>query len=167
MRMGWRSIGFVGLAAVAIVLSAYQGAAVPPDSVITHDPGSQGWGYHGGSSSQGYSPIQPIRFPHPKHVKLLGMNCVYCHFSANKAADVGMPAVSTCMGCHLVVATQKPEIKKLTEYWNKKEPIPWVRIHKVPEYVHFPHMRHINVGVTCQTCHGQVQEMYQVYQLPP
>jgi hypothetical protein len=164
MRMGWRSIGFVGLAAVALVLSAYQGAAVPPDSVITHDPGSQGWGYHGGSSSQGYSPIQPIRFPHPKHVKLLGMNCVYCHFSANKAADVGMPAVSTCMGCHLVVATQKPEIKKLTEYWNKKEPVPWVRIHKVPEYVHFPHMRHVNAGVTCQTCHGQVQEMYQVYQ---
>jgi hypothetical protein len=163
MQMGWRGIGFVGLGAIAIVLSAYQGA-IAPDSVVTHDPGPQGWGYHGGSSSQGYSPVQPIRFPHPKHVKLLGMNCVYCHFSANKAQDVGMPAVSTCMGCHLIVATQKPEIKKLTEYWNKKEPVPWIRIHKVPEYVHFPHMRHINAGVTCQTCHGQIQEMYQVYQ---
>jgi hypothetical protein len=25
-------------------------------------------------------------------------------------------------------------------------------------------MRHVNAGVTCQTCHGQIQEMYQVYQ---
>src|SRR4029079_9643152 len=39
-----------------------------------------------------------------------------------------------------------------------------VRIHKVPEYVHFPHMRHVSAGVTCQTCHGKIQEMPQVYQ---
>ena len=44
------------------------------------------------------------------------------------------------------------------------KPIPWIRIHKVPEYVHFPHMRHVNAGVTCQTCHGQIQKMNQVYQ---
>ena len=44
------------------------------------------------------------------------------------------------------------------------KPVPWVRIHKVPEYVHFPHMRHVNAGVTCQTCHGQIQKMPQVYQ---
>ena len=49
-------------------------------------------------------------------------------------------------------------------YWNKKQPVPWVRIHKLPEYVHFPHMRHVNAGVTCQTCHGQIQNMKQVYQ---
>jgi hypothetical protein len=46
----------------------------------------------------------------------------------------------------------------------KAKPIPWVRIHKVPEYVHFPHMRHVNAGVTCQTCHGQIQNMDRVYQ---
>ena len=44
------------------------------------------------------------------------------------------------------------------------QPIPWVRIHKVPDYVQFPHLRHVNAGVTCQTCHGQVQEMLPVYQ---
>jgi hypothetical protein len=122
------------------------------------------WGYSGASSGQGYSPAQPVAFPHPLHVQKLGMNCVYCHFAANKSMDPGMPAVSTCMGCHTVVATQKPEIKRLAAYWNKKQPVPWVRIHKVPEYVHFPHMRHVNAGVTCQTCHGQVQKMNQVYQ---
>jgi hypothetical protein len=122
------------------------------------------WGYHGASSTQGYSPPQPVAFPHPLHVQKLGMNCAYCHFAANKSPDPGMPAVSTCMGCHTVVATGKPEVKRLAAYWNKKQPVPWVRIHKVPEYVHFPHMRHVDAGVTCQTCHGQVQKMNQVYQ---
>jgi hypothetical protein len=124
-----------------------------------------GWGYHGGGiNSQGYSPEQPVHFPHPQHVQKLGMNCVYCHYSANKSPDPGMPAVGTCMGCHTLVATGSPEIKKLTAYYTKKQPVPWVRIHKVPEYVHFPHMRHVNAGVTCQSCHGQVQKMNQVYQ---
>jgi hypothetical protein len=124
-----------------------------------------GWGYHGGGiNSQGYSPEQPIHFPHPQHVQKLGLNCVYCHYSANKSPDPGMPAVGTCMGCHTVVATGSPEIKKLTAYYTKKQPVPWIRIHKVPEYVHFPHMRHVNAGVTCQSCHGQVQKMNQVYQ---
>ncbi|MFL5578122.1 MAG: cytochrome c3 family protein [Gemmatimonadaceae bacterium] len=122
------------------------------------------WGYSAASSDQGYSPAQPVAFTHPLHVQKLGMNCLYCHNNANKSPDVGMPAVSTCMGCHTVIATGKPEIKRLAAYWNKKQPVPWVRIHKVPEYVHFPHMRHVNAGVTCQTCHGQVQKMNQVYQ---
>jgi len=126
---------------------------------------NSGWGYHGGGiNSQGYSPEQPIHFPHPQHVQKLGLNCVYCHYSANKSPDPGMPAVGTCMGCHTIVATDKPEIKKLAAYYTKKQPVPWVRIHKVPEYVHFPHMRHVNAGVTCQSCHGQVQKMTQVYQ---
>ena len=39
-----------------------------------------------------------------------------------------------------------------------------MRIHKLPEYVHFPHMRHVNAGVSCQECHGQIQNMAVVYQ---
>ena len=122
------------------------------------------WGYSAASSSQGNSPEQPIRFPHPQHVQSLQMNCLYCHSSANKSPDPGMPAVQSCMGCHLIVAAQKPEIQKLQQYWNDSTPIPWVRIHKVPDYVQFPHMRHVNGGVTCQTCHGEVQKMPRVYQ---
>jgi hypothetical protein len=139
----WFAIpGFLALAAVAAMLSAYAGA----------------------SSSQGNSPVQPVKFPHPTHVQTLKMNCVYCHFSANKTPDPGLPAMCTCMGCHTVVATGKPEIQKLAGFYNKKEPVPWIRIHKLPEYVHFPHMRHVNAGVSCQTCHGNVQNMAQVSQ---
>lgn len=145
--------GFVGVALAVTVLSAYSGA----------------------SSSQGFAPEQPIAFPHPTHVKTLQMNCVYCHYAANKSPDPGLPAMSTCMGCHTIIGPDRPkigeraaykstEIAKLQNYWNKKEPIPWVRIHKLPDYVRFPHVRHVNAGVTCQTCHGDVQNMSRVYQ---
>ena len=153
-RRKWALVpGFVALAAAVTLLSAYSGA----------------------SSSQGFAPEQPINFPHPQHVKTLGMNCLYCHYAANKSMDPGMPAVGTCMGCHTLIGPSRPaidslpartsaELEKLNGYWARKAPIPWVRIHKVPEYVRFPHNRHVNAGVTCQTCHGQVQEMNRVYQ---
>jgi hypothetical protein len=123
--------------------------------------------YSGASSSQNNSPVQPIAFPHPLHAAgNMNMNCLYCHNAANKSPDPGLPAVSTCMGCHLIVRADKPEIQKLAKYYagGAGQPVPWVRIHKVPEYVRFPHMRHVNAGVTCQTCHGPVQEMTRVYQ---
>jgi hypothetical protein len=143
--------GYLALAAAATVLSAYSGA----------------------SSSQGRQPEQPVAFPHPRHAGPvaqggLGMNCLYCHSAANKSPDPGMPAVSTCMGCHTVVLgkadSSKRNIAKLASYYSKKLPVPWVRIHKVPDYVQFPHMRHVSAGVTCQSCHGQVQGMPVVYQ---
>ena len=147
-RRKWTAIpGLLLLVIGAVVLSAYSGA----------------------SSSQGNQPTQPINFPHPRHAGAvkdggLGLNCLYCHNTGNKSIDVGMPAVGTCMGCHTIVAAAKPEIQKLAKYYAAKKPVPWVRIHKVPDYVHFPHVRHVNAGVTCQTCHGQVQKMAQVYQ---
>ena len=111
-------------------------------------------------------PTQPIAFSHQIHADTLGMNCLYCHYSAEKSPVANLPPVSTCMGCHIVVRADKPEIKKLWRYYAMggptAKPIPWVRIHKVPEYVHFPHVRHVNAGVTCQTCHGQIQKMDQV-----
>ena len=151
-RRKWTAIpGLLFLAIGAVVLSAYSGA----------------------SSSQGRGPAQPVAFPHPKHAGAvkdggLALNCLYCHNAANKSADVGMPAVSTCMGCHAGVVgstpTAKAEIAKLAKYYADKRPVPWERIHKVPEYVHFPHVRHVNAGVTCQSCHGPVQKMDRVYQ---
>jgi len=182
--------GLAILAASAVLLSAYAGAAgssVTPTPVnrasadrasdsIPSMPDRGEWGYHGGSTPIGRSPVQPIAFPHPTHVGKLKMNCLYCHYSAFKAMDPGLPAVGTCMGCHLLVGPNRPDsthpgqfrksvgIQKLWEYNSKRQAIPWVRIHKVPDYVQFPHMRHVNAGVTCQTCHGPIQSMPQVYQ---
>ena len=191
-RRKWAAIpGLALIAVTATVLSAYsgaqqaaaqQGAAAQAGDgpqptapqVVTDtaqaraqrdtNPISGPSGYSGASSNQGYAPEQPIAFPHPQHVQTLGMNCLYCHSAANKSPDPGLPATATCMGCHLLVAAQKPEIQKLQQYARDSVPIPWVRIHKVPDYVQFPHMRHVNANVTCQTCHGEVQKMPRVYQ---
>jgi len=109
----------------------------------------------------GGSTIQPIAFPHDVHAGQYQMECKYCHFSADRSVDAGIPPVQSCMGCHAYIpgAENPQEIQALTEYFNRREAIPWVRIYKVSDHVMFPHMRHVNAGVSCQTCHGQVQEM--------
>ncbi|MDQ8163491.1 MAG: cytochrome c3 family protein [Gemmatimonadota bacterium] len=136
VKKKWTVIpGFLALAAAATLLSAYSGA----------------------SSSQGLRVEQPVKFVHAPHVQKAGMNCLYCHSAANKSPDPGNASVSTCMGCHVLVKPQSAEIKKIAAFYQKGQAIPWNRVHKVPDYVQFPHMRHVNAGVTCQTCHGQIQ----------
>ena len=106
---------------------------------------------------------QPIAFPHTIHAGVNQIDCQYCHFSAERSVDAGMPPVGTCFGCHQLIggtgARQQAEIQKVLDYWARQEPIPWVRIYKVADHVHFPHLRHVAAGVDCATCHGQVQEM--------
>ena len=106
---------------------------------------------------------QPIAFPHSIHAGVDQIDCQYCHFSAERSVDAGIPPVSTCMGCHTGIGgseeAQQAEIQKVRDYWTAQEPIPWVRIYKVADHVHFPHMRHIAANVDCATCHGEVKEM--------
>lgn len=115
-------------------------------------------------SNQGYQPQQPINFSHVIHAGVLQMECVYCHHNVEKSARAGIPSVELCMGCHSVVQTQSPEIQKLAEYYNNGEPVPWVRIHALPDHAHFNHRPHIEAGVACQECHGPIQSMPQVRQ---
>jgi hypothetical protein len=102
---------------------------------------------------------QPINFPHNVHVGTYKIDCQYCHADARRSEYAGLPSVTRCMGCHKITAADKPEIKKLAEYAAKSEPIPWLRVFKVPEYVYFPHKAHIRASVKCQTCHGPVETM--------
>jgi len=103
---------------------------------------------------------QPIVFPHDRHVKVLGMDCQYCHSNARKGIHAGVPAESVCMGCHaLVDTTDRPELVKLKDYWAKGEAIPWKKVHDLPDYVYFSHKRHVVAGLACQECHGEVQDM--------
>jgi len=48
-----------------------------------------------------------------------------------------------------------------------KQPIPWVKVHKAPDYVYFNHSAHLNRGISCQSCHGQVNEMEVVKHAEP
>ena len=108
--------------------------------------------------------VHPIAFPHNTHAGDFKIDCQYCHFSAERSIDAGIPPVSSCMGCHLIVrGRNKPEeVQKLKDFWDRGEPIPWVRIYKVPDHVKFPHMRHVDKdagALECQECHGVVEEI--------
>jgi hypothetical protein len=114
---------------------------------------------------------QPIAFSHEFHAGNDKIPCMYCHYSADRSQDAGMPALQTCAGCHiaggaLLFRRDSPELAKLLGYWNAQKPIPWVRIYKLPDHAHFPHMRHIAGGLTCQQCHGPVETMTQIVQYP-
>lgn len=102
---------------------------------------------------------QPINFPHNTHAGTFKIDCQYCHADARRADYAGLPSVTRCMGCHRITAADRPEIKKLTEYFTRGEPIPWVRVYKLPEFTYFPHKPHIRAEVKCQVCHGEVEKM--------
>jgi hypothetical protein len=103
--------------------------------------------------------VQPIAFPHIVHVQTYKIDCQYCHADARRSEYAGLPSVERCMGCHKIAGADKPEIKKLAEYAAKREPIPWTRVYKLPEFTHFPHKAHIRAELKCQTCHGPVETM--------
>jgi cytochrome c553 len=111
-------------------------------------------------------PEQPIKFPHDIHAGKLGMNCLYCHYSAEKSPIANIPPMSTCMGCHKMAVTDRPEIQKLTGYFERNEQIPWVEVYRLPDHVKFNHKRHVKAGIECQSCHGPVQTMRVLYQYP-
>ncbi len=102
---------------------------------------------------------QPINFPHNTHVKTYKIDCQYCHSDARRSEYAGLPSVTRCLGCHKIVAADRPEIKKLAEYGAKGEPIPWVRVNKLPEFTYFPHKAHIRAELKCEECHGKVETM--------
>jgi hypothetical protein len=108
--------------------------------------------------------VQPIAFPHNTHAGEFQIDCQYCHFSADRSVDAGIPPVASCMGCHTVIQGRNSpeEVQKLRDYWQRGEPIPWVRIYKVADHVRFPHMRHVAAdagNLECQECHGTVEEI--------
>ncbi|PQJ77050.1 cytochrome c3 family protein [Polaribacter glomeratus] len=146
---------------------------------------------------QGYQPIQPIVFSHKIHSGDNKIDCQYCHSSAKHSKHSGIPSVNVCMNCHkniaevaettvveledgvvLGKAELDKEIAKVykaagwdvenLEYTGIEKPIKWVRIHNLPDFVYFNHSQHVTVqGLKCQTCHGPVEEMEEMYQYSP
>lgn len=112
--------------------------------------------------ARGHKPEQPIKFSHVMHVQSNQMDCQYCHWSVAKAAYAAIPEVESCMGCHKWVKPESPEIQKLKSYYDKGEPVPWSKVHVMPDHVKFNHKRHVKAGVGCQECHGQVPNMEEV-----
>ena len=140
--------------------------------------------------NEGYQPIQPIAFSHKIHAGDNKIECQYCHSSAKHSKTSGIPSVNVCMNCHLLIQEYDGdvtaehnkefydgEIAKLLDaagydeegqYDGKLEPIKWVRVHNLPDFVYYNHSQHVNVaGLDCAKCHGPVEEMEEVYQYSP
>lgn len=115
----------------------------------------------------GYQPKQPVEFSHALHVNQLGMDCRFCHTAVEVSQHSNVPATQTCMSCHGQVKSNSPKLAVVRESWEKGTPIPWVRIHKAPDYVYFNHAAHVNSGVSCASCHGQVNRMEVVWHDQP
>ncbi len=115
-------------------------------------------------------PAQPIFFRHDVHAGQYQLDCKYCHYSAEYAPYPGIPSMKTCMGCHLIAGAAIPEVQKVRQAATSNQAIEWIKVHRLPPFVHFPHMRHVKgetavkAEITCQTCHGQVERMPRVYQ---
>ena len=115
------------------------------------------------STISGEDFTQPIEFSHKNHAGKNEIPCEFCHIYARRSINSGAPSMESCFGCHQVVKgkeeKQQKEITKLLEYWNKKQPIPWKKIHDIPDFVHFSHKRHIKVGLDCTQCHGEIDKL--------
>ena len=107
---------------------------------------------------------QPINYSHKLHAGKLQIECEYCHFNARRSIHAGVPSTETCMNCHKMVPTEgrseeaQADLAMLKDYYERGEVIPWVKVHDLPDFVYFSHKRHVQGGVACQECHGQVQE---------
>ena len=106
------------------------------------------------------APGQPIFFSHLIHAGSFGIDCQFCHADARRSEYAGLPSVERCMGCHKIIGAQdNPEIAKIHDYNRRGQPIPWVRVFKLPEFTHFTHKPHIRAALACQTCHGPIEQM--------
>jgi len=102
---------------------------------------------------------QPVQFSHKHHAGDDGIDCRYCHTTVETAASAGMPATKTCMNCHSQLFANSPYLEIVRESWRTGRPIKWTRVHDLPDFAYFNHSIHVNKGVGCSTCHGQVDNM--------
>ena len=115
----------------------------------------------------GYTPKQPVAFSHKVHNEQLGIDCRYCHSAVEKSWFSNIPASSTCMNCHSLILKDDPKLELVRNSFKTGQPIPWVQVHKVPDYVYFNHSVHVNRGISCVHCHGQINHMDEVQHAKP
>lgn len=150
---------------------------------------------------KGYQPEQPIHFSHKIHAGENKIDCQLCHSGAKYGKVSEIPSMNVCMNCHRNISEYKgkymepgkdkafydAEIQKIyaatgwdpakQQYTGKTQPVEWVRIHNMPDFVYFNHSQHVVAGeqaiitahnkknpndkidVVCKACHGKVDTM--------
>ena len=111
-----------------------------------------------GNPAEHFPPVQPIPYSHKTHLAL-GLECKTCHTNPDPGKLMTFPVTSTCMSCHNAVAKSKPAIQKLAAFAKSQQEVPWVRVYAVLPGVNWTHRKHLDAGMKCETCHGQVAQM--------
>jgi len=115
----------------------------------------------------GYRPKQPVLFSHLMHADSLGLDCRYCHSKVETSTVANVPPVQTCMNCHKIIKADSDKLQPVLQSFVTKDPLQWVRVHKLPDFVYFDHSIHLHAGVGCASCHGKINEMLVVTQAEP
>ena len=124
-------------------------------------------GFSPKATDVGYMPTQPVPYSHALHVGQLGVDCRYCHTGVEVAAAASIPPTQTCMNCHSKVRANSEKLIPVRESYATGMPVPWIRIHDLPDYVYFDHSAHVRRGVGCVSCHGRIDTMEVVFQDKP
>ena len=117
------------------------------------------------TTAVGYRPQQPVPYSHALHAGKLGIDCRYCHTTVEVAAHAAVPPTQICMNCHAKIRSTSPKLLLVRESYATGLPVPWVRVHDLPDYVYFNHSAHVRRGVGCVECHGRVDTMEVVTQV--
>ena len=138
-------------------------AAVPLGGVV----GLMAWVRSPYVTGQLDPPDQPVQFDHRHHVRDDGIDCEYCHTTARRSPYAGVPPTSLCMGCHNQIWNDSPALALVRQSYFTGNPIPWRRVHRLPDFVFFDHSAHVTRGVACERCHGRVDLMARTLQVAP
>lgn len=115
-----------------------------------------------------YEPVQPVRFSHKLHAGDLNMSCTACHSAATRSPRAGIPDTKSCLGCHQHILPNSPLIAPLRQAADPQYPgytgesVRWVMVNRLSGHAYFNHMAHLNRGIGCTSCHGDVAGMERI-----
>ncbi len=115
----------------------------------------------------GYQPTQPVPYSHKLHAGDMEINCRYCHAAVETSAVASIPPTQVCMNCHQLAKKDSPLLQPIRDSAASQQPMEWVRVHELADYVYFNHASHVHAGVGCVECHGRIDQMEVVKQEQP
>jgi hypothetical protein len=116
-------------------------------------------GYSPALTQVGLARSQPVPYSHKLHVGGLGLDCRYCHTAVTESGFAGIPPTETCLGCHNQLDSDSANLALVRSSLANDQPLPWIRVHNLADYVYFNHSIHVKQGIGCESCHGRVDQM--------
>ncbi|MBA2934402.1 cytochrome c3 family protein [Sphingomonas sp. CGMCC 1.13654] len=110
---------------------------------------------------------QTVPFSHKHHAGELGIDCRFCHVGVETDAKATVPTTEVCMTCHSQIWTNAAMLAPVRDSFASGRPLVWSRVNRLPDYVYFDHHVHVNNGVPCAACHGDLRAMPLTAQAKP